>query len=45
MNVVNHNNNVSLSARASAKKTESKPTSSRTNEKSTIEIKKTLFKK
>ncbi|TDP00237.1 MULTISPECIES: hypothetical protein [unclassified Flavobacterium] len=45
MNVLNHNNNVSQSARASARKTESKPTSSRTNEKSTIEIKKPLLKK
>lgn len=42
MTTSNHKNNIS-SARTSNKKTEPKSASSRTNEKTTIEIKKTVL--
>jgi hypothetical protein len=42
MNISNHKNNVENSSRTSAKKMESKATSARTNEKSSIETRKSV---
>jgi hypothetical protein len=43
MNISNHKNNVEESSRTSAKKTESKATSARTNEKSNIATRKSVL--
>nr|WP_315245566.1 hypothetical protein [uncultured Flavobacterium sp.] len=42
MNISHHKSNVEESARTSAKKTDSKSTSSRANEKSSIETRKSV---
>lgn len=45
MNISNHKTNVEGSARTSAKKAETKSTSSRSNEKSSIETRKSVLMK
>lgn len=45
MNISNHKTNVEDSARTSAKKTDTRSTSSRSNEKSSIETRKSVLMK